>query len=135
MTFKTIVLLLFAWIPLSAVSQLTLTIEITGLRNNNGQVLLELTNDKEVKVVALTQAIVNNQSVFVIGNLKPGKYAFRFFHDENKNGKLDTNWFGIPKEGFGFSNNPSINFGPPAFGKTIFDLKKTTTLRCTPKYF
>jgi len=131
-----ILILLALWlIPLTAISQLTLTVEITGLRNNAGQVLLELTNDKEVTVVALSQAIVDKRCVFRIENLKPGKYAFRFIHDENKNGKLDTNWFGYPREGVGFSNNPSMNFGPPAFEKTVFELKKNATLHCTPKYF
>jgi uncharacterized protein (DUF2141 family) len=132
---RVVVLVFFFLIPFSAISQLTLTVEISGLRNNKGQVLLELTNDKEVRVSALVQTIDNNKCVFVISNLKHGKYALRFVHDENKNGQLDTNWCGIPKEGFGFSNNPAITIGPPAFAKTIFDLKKSTTLRCTPKYF
>jgi uncharacterized protein (DUF2141 family) len=35
-------------------------------------------------------------------HIKPGKYAIAVIHDENCNGKLDTNMFGIPKEGYGF---------------------------------
>ena len=29
-------------------------------------------------------------------------------HDENDNGKLDTNLVGMPVEGYGFSNNPQV---------------------------
>ncbi len=46
--------------------------------------------------------------------LPSGTYALALIHDENGNGKLDT-MMGIPKEGFGFSNNPAIRFGPPSF--------------------
>jgi uncharacterized protein (DUF2141 family) len=47
-------------------------------------------------------------------DLPSGTYALALIHDENGNGKLDTT-FGIPREGFGFSNNPAIHFGPPSF--------------------
>ena len=46
--------------------------------------------------------------------LPTGEYALALIHDENGNGKLDT-FMGIPKEGFGFSKNPAIRFGPPSF--------------------
>ena len=121
--------------PLLSLAQLTLTIEISDLRNNNGQIQFELSNEQEVRVVALTRSISDNKCRIVIDNLKPGKYSFKFFHDENKNEKLDTNILGIPKEGFGFSNNPSMTFGPPAFDKTIFELKESKVIKCKPKYF
>ena len=46
--------------------------------------------------------------------LPSGDYALALIHDENGNGKLDT-VMGIPREGFGFSRNPAIRFGPPKF--------------------
>jgi uncharacterized protein (DUF2141 family) len=119
----------------ASVAQLSLTIEINELRNNTGQIHLELNNDQEVRVVGVTKSISDNKSLIVIENLKPGRYAFKFFHDENKNEKLDVNWLGIPKEGFGFSNNPSMTFGPPSFDKTIFELKESIVIKCKPKYF
>ena len=52
-------------------------------------------------------------------NIAPGTYGLSLIHDENANGRLDK--FGpIPKEGFGFSRNPSIRFGPPAFNDVSF---------------
>ena len=54
-------------------------------------------------------------------NIAPGTYGLSLIHDENGNGKLDK--FGpIPKEGFGFSRNPSIGFGPPAFKDVSFSV-------------
>lgn len=53
-------------------------------------------------------------SSLVFNDLPSGTYALALIHDENGNGKLDT-MMGIPKEGFGFSKNPAIRFGPPSF--------------------
>lgn len=128
-------LIFLAFIPVGVVAQLVLTIEIYDLRNNTGQVHLELSNSDEIQIAGVTKSIVDGECIIVIENLKPGRYAFKFFHDENKNEKLDVNWLGIPKEGFGFSNNPSMTFGPPSFDKTIFELKESIAIKCKPKYF
>ena len=45
----------------------------------------------------------------------PGEYAFSVLHDADNNNELTRNWFGFPKEGFGFSNNPILRTGPPQF--------------------
>lgn len=54
-------------------------------------------------------------------SIPPGKYALAVIHDENMNGKLDTNWLGLPKEGYGFSNNTKISSGPPSFSDAGFE--------------
>ncbi|MGA7983722.1 MAG: DUF2141 domain-containing protein [Burkholderiales bacterium] len=53
-------------------------------------------------------------------DISPGDYAMAVIHDENMNGKLDTNWLGIPTEGYGFSNNATGALGPPAFSAASF---------------
>lgn len=53
--------------------------------------------------------------------LTPGDYAIAVIHDANANAKLDT-LMGIPREGFGFSRNPAIGFGPPSFASARFAL-------------
>lgn len=50
-----------------------------------------------------------------------GRYALSIIHDENGNGKLDT-FAKIPREGYGFSGNPAMRFGPPEFEEARFDL-------------
>jgi uncharacterized protein (DUF2141 family) len=49
-----------------------------------------------------------------------GRYAIAVVHDENLNGKLDTNVFGVPKEGYGFSNDARGSVGPPPFDAAGF---------------
>lgn len=51
--------------------------------------------------------------------LPPGNYAVAAIHDENSNHKLDRNFLGIPKEGFGFANNPHVLFSAPPFQAAV----------------
>jgi uncharacterized protein (DUF2141 family) len=119
----------------TAFAQFTLTIEINQLENNTGQVILEFCNEKGEKISGYIQSIENNKSIILINDLKPGSYSFKYFHDENQNKKLDVNWIGMPKEGFGFSNDATGTFGPPDLEKTVFTIKGNQKLTCKPKYF
>jgi uncharacterized protein (DUF2141 family) len=67
--------------------------------------------------------IANREGLCIFTNLNPGVYAVSTFHDENSNAKLDTNFLGIPKENYGFSNNASQPFGPPSFEEAAFEVK------------
>jgi len=53
-------------------------------------------------------------------DIPPGTYAMVVIHDENMNGKLDTNALGIPKEGYGFSNDAKKFLGTPSFSDASF---------------
>jgi uncharacterized protein (DUF2141 family) len=55
-------------------------------------------------------------------NVKPGTYAVAVVHDENANGKLDTNFFGAPTEGYGVSNNHTYAFGAPKWEESKFSV-------------
>jgi uncharacterized protein (DUF2141 family) len=48
-------------------------------------------------------------------DLPPGDYGVAVIHDENSNHKLDRNLIGIPKEGFGFANNPHVGLSAASF--------------------
>ena len=54
--------------------------------------------------------------------LKEGDYAVKVLIDTNNNGDIDLNFFGLPKEQFGFSNNVLGLFGAPKFDKASFEL-------------
>ena len=109
-------------------SQFTLKIEITDLRNNTGKVMLEVFDEKE-KVITREMSDIKEQSChFVIKNLMSGKYAVRFYHDENLNQVMETNNFGKPTEGYGFSNNVTGTFGMPPFEKWLFSLREDKTI-------
>lgn len=53
-------------------------------------------------------------------DIPPGTYALAVVHDENMNGKLDTNVLGIPREGYGFSNDAKALLGAPTFSAASF---------------
>ena len=53
--------------------------------------------------------------------LPPGQWSLLAIHDANRNGKLDT-VLGIPREGFAFSRNPAVRFGPPRLRDVRFAL-------------
>ncbi len=129
-----LILLLLLFKPIISFAQFSLTVEITGLRNNNGNLLYELFDKNHKSLIVGNEFITNNKCLIVIDNLKPAKYGFNYIHDENKNKKLDTKMLIIPKEGYGYSNNPDAKFGPPAFEKWIFEVKENTKINCKVTY-
>ena len=68
---------------------------------------------------AISRSVSAAQARVQFDGLFPGSYAIAIVHDENGNRKLDT-VMGIPREGFGFSRNPAIGFGPPRFDAARF---------------
>jgi uncharacterized protein (DUF2141 family) len=106
-----------------------LTVKVTGLRNNKGVVGVALfsnptgfpeSSDKALQ--AKNAEIKDGSAEVVFPNLAPGPYAVSVRHDENSNGKLDKNVLGIPKEGYGASNNPHPKRRGPKFEEAKFEL-------------
>jgi len=64
--------------------------------------------------------IENGKAQVIFDGLDYGEYAISSFVDENNNGLLDTNFFGMPKEPIAFSKNAKIRFGPPKFKDAKF---------------
>lgn len=102
-------------------------VEITGARNDKGQVSCALFASgngfpgKVENAVAHTHsAISNGSAVCEFADIAPGRYAVSVFHDENSNGKMDTNFIGMPKEGVGSSNDAKGLMGPPKFDAAAF---------------
>lgn len=100
----------------------SLVIEISGLRNAKGHVLIALFNQANGFPDQSDKAFRKLRIPAISGTLKasfddlpPGTYAFGIIHDENDNQKLDTGLFGVPKEGFVFSRNAMGIMGPPSF--------------------
>jgi uncharacterized protein (DUF2141 family) len=63
----------------------------------------------------------NNEAVVIFEDLPAGTYAISIHHDENANGKFDTS-LGMPKEGYGMSNNPKIGLSMPKWAACKFDV-------------
>ncbi|NMP30022.1 DUF2141 domain-containing protein [Thalassotalea sp. M1531] len=80
-------------------------------------------NYQQGKPAAATIVSAKAEKVTVTFNdIETGEYALRFFHDENNNGQLETNLFGLPTEGYGFSNNAKPNFGPVSYDEIKFQV-------------
>lgn len=107
-----------------------LVVKINGLKNDQGTVKVALCNspenykDDRSPYKAAIIEIRNNQAIAVFDNLPAGSYAIKAFHDENNNDDFDTNFLGIPKEDYGFSNNVKGLFGPPSWNAAKFILNK-----------
>src|SRR5215472_2287169 len=87
-------------------------LEIVGLHSDKGQVLCALYSSRdgfpkqsEKALARLSSGIAQKQALCEFAGIAPGTYAISVFHDENSNGKLDTKFMGIPREGVGASNN------------------------------
>ena len=115
-------------------SQYKLDVEILEKRNTKGDIKLQLFDGNENIVTQEKSPIKNNRCLFSFANLKPGKYALRYFHDENLNGKMETNFVGKPTEGYGFSNNVIGKFGPPPVDKCLFEINGDKKIILKPTY-
>jgi uncharacterized protein (DUF2141 family) len=121
--------------PLPAVSRAQdasqaggIKVEVTGFRNDNGQLGCSLWNGPAgfprdgfhiLKHVWAPIKDARGECVFA-GTFPAGDYAVTLFHDENKNGKFDSNMIGYPLEGYGFSNNVVPRFSAPGFDDCKF---------------
>ena len=124
----------FIMIPDYSSSQYKLDIEISGIRNNTGKIMLQLFNEDEKVIDRDMSEIKDNKCAFSFKIVNPGKYAIRYFHDENLNGVMDTNIVGKPTEGYGFSNNVTGMLGPPSFEKWLFEINGDKKIALKPAY-
>ena len=108
----------------------TLKVVVTGMEKAEGSLKIALNNSLENyksredgKAFRGASVKVDSQEkmVHTFKDVPWGEYAVKLFHDANNNGKLDTNFLGMPKEDYGFSNNVRGRFGPPAYDKAKFE--------------
>jgi uncharacterized protein (DUF2141 family) len=131
---KILLSLYFICISTISFSQFNLEIEISGLRNNTGNIMLQLFDSTEKVLSEEKKQITDSTCTFTITNLNQGRYAVRYYHDENLNGKMETNKVGRPTEGYGFSNNVIGKFGPPPFKKWLFEIYGDIKIELKPTY-
>lgn len=105
------------------------TVVVAGLRNAHGVVRGCMTSEvaqfPSCKDPASSYHAVGDAAGSVtlsFKGVKPGRYAIALLHDENGNGKADRAAMMIPKEGFGFSRDAKVRFGPPKFNAASFEI-------------
>jgi uncharacterized protein (DUF2141 family) len=113
--------------PQSQPDQNLIHVEIAGLRSDEGEVRCALFSSAtdfpkkpDKAIVQTMSAISNGHASCDFPRVAPGTYAVSAFHDQNSNGKMDTNFMGMPREGVGASNNARGHFGPPKFSAAAF---------------
>ncbi len=113
-------------LPLSLFAQNTISVHVKNVDSTSGQVNVALYDSDETflsfdHVLKSGSAPAHEGIVTLqIEDLPIGEYALAVFHDENGNGKLDTNWLGIPKEKVAFSRAKMKTFGPPKYKECAF---------------
>lgn len=106
----------------------SILLEIDGLRSNRGQVMACMTANpktfpdcqKDPNARHLTVPALNGETV-QFKDVPQGRYAIALFHDENSNGRMDKMMM-LPREGFGFSRDAPLQFGPPRFAAASFQV-------------
>lgn len=121
---KTLIILAFMTIGASAYAQQNavnykLNINIKGLESATGVIKLEIARPNG-EVVKSIDKKVSAKQVSIKESIPAGEYMVQYYHDANNNGEMDKMLIGIPKEGYGFSNNPDAKYGPPDVKEMTF---------------
>ena len=113
----------------------SLNINIENINPSKGQLMIAVYNSKQLYMKtekAFSKQILKlngkNSEFIQFKDLPMGEYSVAVIHDENNNGKLDTNIFGIPTEAYGFSNNIRPKFRAANWDETKFLMNKNVGL-------
>ncbi len=146
---KSLSLLLLLMLPTGAVrgeatapQTGSIRVTVSNLRSPSGLVGVALYDarkgfpDKPERAIQGHSVKADGMCVVIFEDLPYGTYAVSVLHDENSNRKMDKTIIGIPREGFGTSNNPKIRRGPPSFQESSFPLdRRTVALKIDMNYF
>lgn len=135
-------LLLFTSGMQTRAQQHTLQVEVTNIASAKGEIWFALflgekgfpeksENAYRTARVKAEQRIIS----FTFKELPAGNYALAVFHDENGDGKMNKNMFGVPKEAFGFSNNVKSLLRAPYFKECAFTIPKQQKIEISINYY
>ncbi|MBF9233270.1 DUF2141 domain-containing protein [Microvirga alba] len=118
-----------------------INVNINGLRNDVGVIrcgLFASADGFRVPGRELREVVSNinaGKAHCAFNSVPDGSYAIAVFHAQNNEKTLETGLFGQPKQGVGFSRNPSITFGPPSFSSASFPVNaKPVNIQIEMKY-
>lgn len=107
-----------------------LQLSFGGIKTPKGAVLVALFDSEAAydagKPVASEMIPVTGETAAgLVKGLKPGRYAFKAFHDLDGDFKMAANPFGMPTEPYAFSNDAKPQGGPAAWTKAAFEVSET----------
>ena len=135
-----IVINLILFVSIAYAQTGTIIVEILGIKGTEGQISIGLYTSEEgfpeteKSYKGITAKVTGEKAVAAFQDVPAGTYAIAVFQDTNSNGKLDKNFFGIPKEGYAFSNNVFGTFGPPDFKDASFEFDGNKTVKIKMGY-
>lgn len=112
----------------------TLSISIPNLNSREGEIQIGIYNkkenfpkvDKQFKVIYLRAD--KFQGVCTVKDLPKGEYAIAIMHDKNYDKICNTNFLGIPQEGYGFSRNYKPKLSAPSFDDCKLNLARNLSI-------
>jgi uncharacterized protein (DUF2141 family) len=139
-----------SWISPAIAQSLTgrLTLEIMGLENTDGNVCIKLFSGsegfpnqddsavlKECVPIEDAEDTEDIEMTVTFDDLPYGSYGVALYHDENGDEIFNRGAFGIPTEGYGFSNDAPATGAPARYEDAIFLLAgQNTTLQINVRY-
>ncbi len=107
-----------------------LTVEVDNIKNTSGKNISVGVFDKSTfptigKAKYEKSVLAKGGKLSITFDLPNGDYAVAVYHDLNSNKTLDKNFFGIPKEPYGFSKNFKPGMSAPDFSDCSFTLAET----------
>lgn len=123
--------LMFASLPAIVFAQPScpgIHVRILDIRNSTGTVACALFESSEGFPTEFLESATNITMIAIretkarcnFLDIPPGTYALAVIHDENMDGKLATNWLGVPTEGYGFSSGATASMSAPSFEDASF---------------
>lgn len=117
----------------------TVTINVSGFEHTRGTLIACLWTEKDGFPTCQKSDTARKATFDITGtrmtvrfrNVPAGSYAVSVQHDEDGNGKLKTNFLGMPREGVGISNNPG---GIPRWSRSQFQVNSDTAINVTLRY-
>lgn len=112
-----------------------LTVTVRDIRSAEGLISIAVYDSADkflspgLQIRAIDIEATDGEIPIVFSDLPPGRYAIAAYHDENASGDFDTGLFGLPEEGYGFSNDARASFGPPSFSAAVVAVSSDTDAR------
>ncbi len=124
-----------------AADGLKLEVTVKNIKSSRGKLIALVYTSKvgfpvELEKAAnqVTVAAHEGETKLTFEGLKPGECAISIIHDENDDGKLNTNFIGIPREGVGVSRDAKGSFGPPSYSDSKIKIEADTSIELHLKY-
>jgi uncharacterized protein (DUF2141 family) len=122
-------------VPAVAQPSATLVIHVREVSPKGGTLRLGLydearyPDDDSTPVASADVRAESGETVITLNDIPPGTYAIETFQDINSNNKMDTTWFGIPEEPFGFSRDAKPRLSKPSFAQVKFEVVSGTNVQ------